>query len=314
MSTTKTLFLLNIGDYERPITEVTYPLIYGWADKIGAKVHVIRERKFPDWPITYEKLQIHQLAREIGSEWNIYVDSDALIHPQTPDWTMLLPRDTVAHNGIDFAGIRWRPDEYFLRDGRNISSCNWFTIASDWCLDLWRPLEITPAEAISRIYPTLGERASGMVEDHHLVDDYALSSNIARFGLKVLTIDSLRKRYNLGDEAGSFFHAYALPGDDFTDGTRNPDGSLAIKPGKMTLILRALREGWGLDVQKKEAPCPIPVDPTPQTAASTASPSPSRSAGSGIVPASGGRSSRSVRGSGAARTRSRARRAGKSPS
>src|SRR4030042_4413675 len=97
----KTLFVLNVDDYAPEITEVTYPLLKHYAKKIGADFYEIRERKFPDFPPVYEKLQIYQLAQEMGNDWNIYIDSDALVHPDLIDATLLIPRDTVAHYGKD---------------------------------------------------------------------------------------------------------------------------------------------------------------------------------------------------------------------
>jgi hypothetical protein len=206
---TKTLYLLNVNDYAPEITAITYPLIRRWARKVGADIEVISERRFPDWPITYEKLQIYERAKRNGSEWHLYLDSDALVHPETPDWTAFLPRDTVAHNGIDFANIRWRYDEYFLRDGRNVGSCNWNTIASKWCLDLWRPLDdLTPEEAIDSIHPTVDE-LNTIITREHLVDDYALSRNIARFGLKTQTLTALEKRLGFTN-AEFYWHAYTV--------------------------------------------------------------------------------------------------------
>lgn len=46
----KVLFTLNIDNYAPAITELTYPLLYSYADKIHADFHVIRQRRFPDWP------------------------------------------------------------------------------------------------------------------------------------------------------------------------------------------------------------------------------------------------------------------------
>lgn len=67
----KTVFTLNVDGYAPEITALTYPLIEAYAEKIGADFHIISERKFPEWPVTYEKLQIFELAREMGNDWNI---------------------------------------------------------------------------------------------------------------------------------------------------------------------------------------------------------------------------------------------------
>lgn len=213
--TKKVLFTLNIGDYAPEITKITYPLLKHYAHKIGAEFFVINTRKFSDWPVTYEKLQIQEIAKGMNKDWFIYIDSDAVIHPDTIDWTAFLKKDTVAHNGRDFASIRWRYNNYFLRDGRNWGSCNWFTIASDWCLDLWTPLDIPLKEALDNIYPT-AEEGRGTTTNDHLIDDYALSYNIARFGLKATTILELQKEIGFAD-SGFHYHLYNMPEEEKID-------------------------------------------------------------------------------------------------
>lgn len=205
----KTIYTLNVEGYAPEITALTYPLLERYAEKIGAEFHVIRERKFPEWPVVYEKLQIYRLAQEAENDWSIYVDSDALIHPEAIDFTEFIPRDSVAHNGVDMAAVRWKYDRFFRRDGRAVGSCNWLTFASDWCIELWEPLsDLTPEEAIANIQPTVDEQNT-VITAEHLVDDYALSRNIAKYGLKTVTLIDLQKKIGLPD-ANFFFHQYTL--------------------------------------------------------------------------------------------------------
>lgn len=207
----KTIFTLNINDeYSKDITDITYPYIKKYAHKIGADFYVIKERKFPEWYITYEKMQIYELGKEMKNDWNIYVDCDALIHPDIFDITTQMSKDTVAHSAMDMASLRWRYDEYFLRDGRNIGSCNWLTIASDWCIDLWRPLDdLTPDEAANNIFPTKSESDNG-VTPRSLIDDYVLSRNIAKFGLKFVMFKDFFAKYDM-DYLSFLYHNYAMP-------------------------------------------------------------------------------------------------------
>jgi hypothetical protein len=184
----KTIYTLVVNDYSPVIRALTFPLMKAYAAKIGAEFFVITERRFPDWPVTYEKMQIAELGRIHRNDWNIFLDADTLVHPECFDITDHLRKDTVCHNGKDMAGIRWTYDAYFRRDGRNFGSCNWCTIASDWCLDLWRPLGISLGEALANIHITVNEHLSGNCWTEHLIDDYALSRNIARFGLKATTV------------------------------------------------------------------------------------------------------------------------------
>ena len=134
----KCIFLLNIPPIDNhqssivnEITKLTYPFIEMYAQKIGADVHVIKERKFPEWPVTFEKLQIYELAQEMQNDWNIYIDSDALVNPNMMDVTTLIGKDTVLHHGNDVSTHRYRPDRFFQRDGRWLGSANWFAVASD---------------------------------------------------------------------------------------------------------------------------------------------------------------------------------------
>lgn len=206
----KTIFTLRVDNYAPEICEITYPLLKHYAKKIGADFYTIKDRKFPDWPPVYEKLQIYELAKEMENDWNIYIDSDTLVHPDFFDVTEHLTKDTVCHNGRDMAGNRWTYDRFFRRDGRNIGSCNWFTVASDWCIELWRPIDdLTRDQIIERIHPVVDELKS-IITAEHLIDDYTLSRNISKYGLKFTTIRDIEKR--LFDGAPGFlWHQYTIP-------------------------------------------------------------------------------------------------------
>jgi hypothetical protein len=223
----KTIFTLAVDNWQPEITEMTFPLMMRWAEKIGADFYVIKERKSPDWPITYEKFQIYKLAQEMQNDWNIYIDADALIHPETPDFTLYLNKDTVAHVGKDAAPVRWKYDRFFLRDGRDIGSCNWFTIASDWCIEAWAPTDdLTPQEVMDRCFPTMTEEVSGVITPYHLIDDYLLGRNIAKYGLKFMSLNTLIDEKYPG--SGFFHHQYTDP------------------PEKKILDLKRVLQGWGM--------------------------------------------------------------------
>ena len=205
----KTLFTLALDGWRPEICEMTFPLLKHYAKKIGADFHVITQRKYHDWPPTYEKLQIYNLAQEMENDWNLYIDADALVHPEMPDIFPWYTKDTVAHNGSDPAPIRCRYDRFFHRDGRHISSCNWFTLASDWCIDLWHPCDdMTQEEVISRCTPTVEEELT-VCHAEHLIDDFLLSRNIAKFGLKFRTVTQTLKEQNM-ENAGFLWHQYTL--------------------------------------------------------------------------------------------------------
>lgn len=221
----KTIFLLNVDNYAPEITKLTYPTINFYANKINANVHIINERKFPNYPPVYEKLQIYKLAKKMKNDWNIYIDSDTLIHPDMFDITEHITKDIVCHHGADFANNRWRYDNYFRRDGRNIGSCNWFTIASDWCVDLWKPLDITYESALDNIFPIQVEKNT-IISREHLIDDYVLSRNIAKYGFKFTTVIKLIE--NLGCQGDYFWHQYTINSEEKVLGMINTLSSWGV--------------------------------------------------------------------------------------
>ena len=211
----KTLYTLNINGYNPEITALTYPLIKRYADKIGAEFYIISERHWPvSYAPVYEKLQIYYLQQERGDDWSIFMDGDTLVHPDMFDITEFIGKDTVCHNGADMANNRWRYDQYFRRDGRHIGSCNWLAVASDWCRDLWHPLEegdLTYEQALENIFPIQQELNTVITRDH-LIDDYVLSRNIARYGLHFKTVLGLQAELN--DKGNYFWHVYTITGDE----------------------------------------------------------------------------------------------------
>lgn len=205
----KTLYTLNVDRYAPAICELTYPLLRRYAEKIGADFYIINERRYPTLNVMMEKFQIHTLAKERDDDWAIYIDSDALVHPDMPDITEILPRDTVLNNGKDYAACRFEYDDYFRRDGRHIASCGWLGVASSWCLDLWRPLDdLSYEDAVRRIKPIAREVQAGIQPDH-LIDDFIVSRNIAKFGLKHTTFREVLAKVGLVD-AAFLWHEYTI--------------------------------------------------------------------------------------------------------
>jgi hypothetical protein len=207
----KTLFTLAVDNYAPEITELTFPLMRTYAHKIGADFHVITERRHPEWPAAMEKLQVYDLAREMGNDWNLFLDADALVHPECFDITEHLTKDTVLHHGLDRSTVRFTPDRFVRRDGRFVAPGNWLAVASDWCIELWDfPTDLTPDEAAAAIHPTVGEALTG-VDRRHLMDDYIVGRNRAKYGLKLTTFQEVCARLEL--QPVYFWHEYTIPND-----------------------------------------------------------------------------------------------------
>lgn len=233
------MFTLATEGWEPNICDLTFPLLKRYADKMDAEFYVIKDRKFPDWPPACEKLQIHQLAQEMENDWNFYIDADALVHPETPDMTLFVPTDTVAHNGADFCPIRWRGDRFFWRDGRSIGSCNWITLASSWCIELWEPpTDLTPQECADRIFPTVNEELT-VKNRVNLIDDYILGRNIAKYGLKFIAfVDILKARGFTPENSWFFWHQYTVTPEQKINGwdEPGPDGQIIHQRGMKEVL------------------------------------------------------------------------------
>lgn len=185
----KLIATLCLNDWEPEITSRTFPLLKFYAKKIGADFWIINERKFLNDPIGYERFQIYDVADNY--DWIIQIDADCVVHPDFPDLTSLVNKDTILINKPDHSTKRFLSDKYFMRDGRYISIGGFLTVTSDWCKDFWKlPDDLTSEEAIKRVTPCQNEwnRWGNTVFDgEHLIVDYIWSRNVARYGLKYKT-------------------------------------------------------------------------------------------------------------------------------
>jgi hypothetical protein len=202
MTTKRTLYTLCVDDYAPEITELTFPLMRTWAEKIGADFCVMTARCFPEWPAQCEKFQLPTHAAAQGDEWSIFLDADVLIHPDFPDIFQHLDRSTVYHNGLDVATTRFNcRDAYFQRDGRFRSPGNWLCVVSDWTREdaySFPPPDLTPEQTAARIRPHVNELAAG-VHAVGLIDDFLMARNAARFGLHTGTIENVMKQLGLNN-------------------------------------------------------------------------------------------------------------------
>jgi hypothetical protein len=89
----KLLVTLNIGDYDKEITELTFPHMKEYAKNIGADFHIITEQKFPDLNINLEKFQLYDICPNY--DWIIFLDADCLINPKGIDLTKLVENDRI---------------------------------------------------------------------------------------------------------------------------------------------------------------------------------------------------------------------------
>ena len=181
----KIIHVVNINDFFPELFALTYPTIRSYAERNGYMINMITERKFPDYPINYEKMQVYEDGKD--AEVNILCDADMLIHPEFPDVTEFLKRDSIAFN--DNYNISWKYHvdriRYFMRDGRDVGIATNFVVSSDWTHDVWEPLSLSQKdiEDLAKKENTDTGGADGRGWGHY-ADEFALSYNMAKYGLK----------------------------------------------------------------------------------------------------------------------------------
>ena len=181
----KLIHVVNINDFFPELFALTYPTIRSYAERNGYMINMITERKFPDYPINYEKMQVYEDGKD--AEVNILCDADMLIHPEFPDVTEFLKRDSISFN--DNYNISWKYHvdriRYFMRDGRDVGIATNFVVSSDWTHDVWEPLSLSQKdiEDLAKKENTDTGGADGRGWGHY-ADEFALSYNMAKYGLK----------------------------------------------------------------------------------------------------------------------------------
>jgi len=94
----KVLVTLDIN-YPKEITDITFPCMEQYAENIGAEFLILTERKFTHLPITQEKFQLY----DIDADYTIFLDADALINPNSFDFSTLKSDIIVIAEWLDGA-------------------------------------------------------------------------------------------------------------------------------------------------------------------------------------------------------------------
>lgn len=161
----KALFVVKVDNYKQSICNLTIPTIKKYADKIKADYIEITERKFQDFPPTYEKLQVYELGKEY--DWNILCDADLLIDENAPDFTIGLDPNYIGIFESFPASSMFELDNVFQSDKRNIGIASYFIITNKINHQLWKPLDLSWEEARLK------------TKREFIIDEYCLSRNLA---------------------------------------------------------------------------------------------------------------------------------------
>jgi hypothetical protein len=170
----KAVFTVRVDNYLPDLCALTLPAMKRYADKIGADFYVIEERKFPELPPTYEKMQIWHLGANY--DWSILIDCDMAIRDEMYDVTEVVLPDTVGSWMVYDPQITIAKDEYIPLDGTGTAVATNLVVVP-WPLHgVWKPLEMSSTEILSRM------------KRQFVVDEYCFSRNMTERGIRLSSL------------------------------------------------------------------------------------------------------------------------------
>jgi len=166
------IHIVNVDNYFPELFELTIKTVERYAKKISADINIISERKWPNLPPMVEKIQVYDYGQNY--DWNLLLDADVLVHPNTYNPFLNFDPRVVGNKDEYKISDKFRLDKYFIRDGRNIGLSSCLIATSRLTHDLWEfPQDLTEEEMMENIYTP-----------RKCVDEYIISRNLAKYGLK----------------------------------------------------------------------------------------------------------------------------------
>lgn len=170
----KCIHVLATPGYAPELCAITLPRLRSYASRIGADFNLIERRKFPDYPVNYERMQVYEAG--LGYDWNINIDADMVVGAKLPDITLTSPpsRVSIVMKYNLSSHFNTRGNIFFERDSRDVGLVDAFVATSALTHDLWRPLP-HPFESYKSLFKDT---------EYRRVSEYCLSLNLATYGLQ----------------------------------------------------------------------------------------------------------------------------------
>lgn len=204
----KCIYVVATPGYARDMCAITLPTIERYAERIGADFKIISKRKFPSFPINYERIQIYELGQEY--DWNINIDADMLIGEDLVDPTeRVLPH--VVGVVMMFPLERYidtTESHYFKKDGRYIGVVDAFVVTNKLTHKLWEPL---PNDFSDYKHLFLDGNT-------RRISEYCLSQNVAKYGFGIAGIYKPTERiYHINYTSGQNIDAVKIATDKLNE-------------------------------------------------------------------------------------------------
>ena len=192
----KLLVTLNINDYDKEITNLTFPFMKEYAKNIGADFHIIKERKFTDFPLMLEEFQMYEFAETY--DWIIFLDGDCLINPKGVDLTTLVEEDRVLIAKFNSPTHHYHPDNiegkynlkyyapfFFLVFHKNSKDC---VKPYQNPYDYYEYINLKSTHPEMETYMKIRTHLSEKEIKDTLIDEFLLTLNLHRYNIKTASL------------------------------------------------------------------------------------------------------------------------------
>ena len=192
----KLLVTLNINDYDKEITNLTFPFMKEYAKNIGADFHIIKERKFTDFPLMLEEFQMYEFAETY--DWIIFLDGDCLINPKGVDLTTLVEEDRVLIAKFNSPTHHYHPENiegkynlkyyapfFFLVFHKNSKDC---VKPYQNPYDYYEYINLKSTHPEMETYMKIRTHLSEKEIKDTLIDEFLLTLNLHRYNIKTASL------------------------------------------------------------------------------------------------------------------------------
>jgi len=192
----KLLVTLNINNYDKDITNLTFPYMRQYAQNIGADFHIINERKFPNFPLMIEEFQMYDYSSEY--DWIIFLDADCLINPKGVDLTKLVEDDRVliakynspthhfhSKNIEGMYNFKYYAPFFFLVFHKNSNKC---VKPYENPYDYYDYINLNPTNSEMNTYMNIRAHLTEEEIKGTLIDEFLLTLNLHRYDIKTASL------------------------------------------------------------------------------------------------------------------------------
>jgi len=192
----KLLVTLNIDDYDKEITELTFPHMREYAKNIGADFHIITERKFPKVPLRLEFFQLYDFCNTY--DWIIFLDADCLIDSKGVNLTTLVEEDRVLIAKYNPPTHHFHPENidgrynlkyyapfFFLVFHKNSRNC---VKPYENPFDYYNHIDISSTHPEMKNYMKIRTHLTEKEIRDTLIDEFLLTLNLHKYNIKTASL------------------------------------------------------------------------------------------------------------------------------